>query len=422
MVWRVENSKGNTPLHVALVHDNVKIAKFLLEKDPSLACIVNKSKEAPLHLAIKHLVNYSESESIMAKIKQPITEGGAALATTFVPGEDMSSLILFLIEKWSHVTCWPDTNGSTPLHSAASLNSPYNLEVIKKILYHWLQSAEVCDASGKSILHLVITRLPNYQQVKNLLKFKEIYVLRNCQDILGDTPLHIAARNKDINMVRVLLESSTKLSIKNMEGVSVASLIQQHNLLEMLRKRNMTLEESEAADKRDIAFLRQRMSKLGMEKLEIMEFLLSHDSKGRNILHKLLQIQNESRIMHDDFVDFIQQLLEKFPSLVCQTGLLLLLLELCNQSILRSQEQTPWLVQNAEGNTPLHEALVANNTTLVKRLLMHDPRSAGVANKCKELPLHLLAECPMSKYFNFNKYYFLFIILNCLVVFCIRHG
>ncbi|XP_021720235.1 ankyrin-1-like [Chenopodium quinoa] len=436
MLWRGQNSKGNTPLHVALVHDNVKIAKFLLEKDPSLACIVNKSKEAPLHLAIKHHVNYSESESIMDKIKQPITEGGAGLAITFVPGEDMSSLILFLVEKWSNVTCWPDANGSTPLHSAASLSSPYNLQVIKNILYHWPQSAEVCDASGKSILHLVITRMPNYQQVKNLLKFKEIYALRNCQDLQGDTPLHIAARNKDINMVRVLLESSAKLSIKNVEGVSAASLIQQHNLLEMLGKRNMTLEESKAADKGDIAFLRQRMRKLGMENLDIMEFLLSHDSKGRNILHKLLQIKNESHIMHDDFVDFIQQVLGNFPSLVSQTDLngdtpvhilvqnhpyvasgnqdnldmphtdvpitlstsdfLSLLLELCHQSILRFEEQTPWLVQNAEGNTPLHEAIVANNKHLVRSLLMHDPRSARLANKCKELPLHLLAGCPMS--------------------------
>lgn len=52
IIWRVKNSKGNTPLHVALVHDNVKVARFLLEKDPSLACVVNQFKEAPLHLAI----------------------------------------------------------------------------------------------------------------------------------------------------------------------------------------------------------------------------------------------------------------------------------------------------------------------------------------------------------------------------------
>lgn len=175
----------------------------------------------------------AESESIMARIKQPINKGGAALWIKFVPGEDMSTVITFLVEKWSHVTCWPDANGSTPLHQAASLNTPYNLQVIRTILYHWPQSAEVCDASGKTILHLMINRMPSYQEATNLLKFKEIYALRNYQDQQGNTPLHIAAINLDINMVRVLLESSTKLSIKNMEGNSAASLIQQHNLLQV---------------------------------------------------------------------------------------------------------------------------------------------------------------------------------------------
>lgn len=199
----------------------------------------------------------------------------------------------------------------------------------------------------------------------------------------------------------------------------------------------MTWEESEAGDRGDITFLRERMSKLGMD------FLLSEDSKGRNVLHKLMQIKNDSHIMHDDFVDFIQQVLGSFPALVYQTdingdtpvhvlvrnrpdttiyvasgnqnasdktydfvfssvwrsGLLSLLLELCSECILKHQQNTPWLVQNAEGNTPLHEALLANNNKLVRRLLVHDSRSAGLVNKCKEAPLHLLAGCPISKNF-----------------------
>ncbi|XP_010696210.3 uncharacterized protein LOC104908758 [Beta vulgaris subsp. vulgaris] len=438
--WRMQNTKKNTPVHVAIIHDNVKIARFLLEKDPGLAYIINASNEAPLHLAIKHHVNYSESESIMTKVKQPINEGGAALVIKFVTGEDMSSMINFLVEKGSCVTCWPDAKGSTPLHRAASLSTPYNMQVIRTILYHSPQSVEVCDASGNSILHLLISKMPNYQEGINLLKFKEIYALRNYQNQQGNTPLHIAAKNKDINMVRVLLESSTKLSIRNMEGTSAASLIQQNNLLEILRKRKMTREECEAADKANITFLRERMSRLGMD------FLLSQDSEGRNVLHRLMHIKNESHIMQDDFVDFIQQVLgSSCPALVSQTdlkgdtpihvlvrnrpdtsiyvasgnqdnaqqnndafvysplwqsGFLSVLLALCNQCILQNQEEAnrkdarydkPWLVQNAKGNTPLHEALIANNNGLAIRLLGHDQKSATLVNKSKEAPLHLLA-------------------------------
>lgn len=175
----------------------------------------------------------AECESIMTRIKQPVHEGGAALTINFVPREDMRRMIDFLVEKGSSVTCWPDANGLTPLHRAASLNMPYNVELIRFILYHCPQSAEICDASGRSILHLLISRMPSYQEGKKLLSFKEIYALRNYQDQQGNTPLHGAVWNEDINMVRVLLESSTKLSIKNTEGISVASLIQEHNLLEV---------------------------------------------------------------------------------------------------------------------------------------------------------------------------------------------
>uniref|UniRef100_A0A803KQH7 PGG domain-containing protein n=1 Tax=Chenopodium quinoa TaxID=63459 RepID=A0A803KQH7_CHEQI len=363
--------------------------------------------------------------------------------TKFVHGEDMSSMIYFLVEKGSCVTCWPDANGLTPLHRAASLGMPFNIEVIRSILYHFPQSAEVCDTLGNSILHLLIGRMPSYLEGKNLLKFKEIFALRNYQDQRGNTPLHIAARSKDINMVRVLLEFSTKLSIKNKEGISVASLIQQHNLHEVLRKRKLTPEECKATNKPNISFLRERMSKLGED------FLLSQDSKERNVLHRLMEIKNESHIIQDDFIDFVQQILEKFPKLVCQTdvngdtpihilvrnnpdstiyvasgnrtntnqnvndfifsslwrsGVLSALLELCNQCNLKIQREEsakearydpPWLVQNALGNTPLHEALIANNHVLVRRLLALDRRSAGLVNKCKETPLHLIGGRPM---------------------------
>ncbi|KMS97172.1 hypothetical protein BVRB_7g178350 [Beta vulgaris subsp. vulgaris] len=229
---RVQNSKGNTPLHVALIHQNAQFARFLLDEDPDLAYIVNDSKEAPLHLAIKHQVNYSENKTIIAKVERPINKAGPALATKPVIGEDMLSIIEYLAENWSYVTCWPDANGSTPLHKAASLSAPYNLQVIRTILHHSPLSAEICDASGNSILHLMISRMLDYQECKDLLEIPEVYDLRNYQDQQGNTPLHIAAKNMDINMVRVLLESSTKL-LNNIEGISAASLIQQNNLLEV---------------------------------------------------------------------------------------------------------------------------------------------------------------------------------------------
>ncbi|KMS97176.1 hypothetical protein BVRB_7g178390 [Beta vulgaris subsp. vulgaris] len=440
--WRIQNSEENTPLHVALIRQNAEIAKFLLEKDPDLVYVVNKSKEAPLHLAVKHHVNNYESYAATTIIKKLISKGEAPLQIDSEPGEDTPSMLHFLLEKGSCVSCWRDENGLTPLHRAASLRTPYNLRVIRIILNHWPQSAEVRDSFGNSILHLLISKIPNYQEGNKLLKLKEIYALRDYQNQEGDTPLHIAARNKDSNMVRVLFECSPKLTINNMEGIPAASLVQEKSLLEMLSKRKMTPDESKAAESTKITILNERMSRLGLV------FLRSQDSNGRNILHKILHIKKESYIVQDEFVSFIKNVLGRCPSLVSQKdlrgdtpihvlvrtypetaiyaalsypsntqqqdnayelsslsklGLMSQLVDVCDECILKNQEEaslngipydTPWLVQNADGNTPLHEALIATNHKLAIRLLRHDQILAGFVNKRKETPLHLLAGIP----------------------------
>jgi len=55
--WRVKNSAGNTPLHVALICSKLRFATMLVEEDPELAFFANNLRETPLHLAIKHHVD-----------------------------------------------------------------------------------------------------------------------------------------------------------------------------------------------------------------------------------------------------------------------------------------------------------------------------------------------------------------------------
>uniref|UniRef100_A0A803M9Z5 PGG domain-containing protein n=1 Tax=Chenopodium quinoa TaxID=63459 RepID=A0A803M9Z5_CHEQI len=453
--WRVKNLRGNTPLHVALIHDNVNIAMFLLEKDPYLARIVNNSKEAPLHLAIKQQVYYSESKSIMASIRQSINEGGGgALTIKSAPEKDMSEMIKSLVEEASYVTCWLDAEGLTPLHRVASLAAPHNIQLTKFILEHCPHSAEICDKNGKSILHLLINKIPNYQEAKNLFSHEEIYALRNYQDNQGNAPLHIAAKNMDKNVMRVLLESSTKLYIYNTEGVSAASLIQQEDMLQLLWRRKLTVDEMNAADKANIPFLREKMENLGID------FLLSQGPKGRNIIHRMMVFKKNSPLKPDLFVNFIEEALGKFPSIITQTdgkgdtpihvlvqnhsdtaikvpprvednaqynnssdgnpsntknyvvsslwesGLMPSLLEKCHRRILKfdyeasvkGSIESPWLLQNMEGNTALQEAIKSKNSIeLVKLLLKYNSNSLSAINNNKETPLHLFASHPIEQ-------------------------
>ncbi|XP_048493324.1 uncharacterized protein LOC125493842 [Beta vulgaris subsp. vulgaris] len=54
--WRVQNKKGNTPLHVALMNGgkSIEVAAYLVGVDPEVASFVNHLKQTPLHLAVKY--------------------------------------------------------------------------------------------------------------------------------------------------------------------------------------------------------------------------------------------------------------------------------------------------------------------------------------------------------------------------------
>ncbi|KAL2932598.1 Serine/threonine-protein phosphatase 6 regulatory ankyrin repeat subunit B [Bienertia sinuspersici] len=194
--------------------------------------------------------------------------------------------------------------------------------------------------------------------------------LKNCQDYQENTPLHIAAINMDIDMVRALVNIGANLDIKNLE-----------------------------------------------------------DSNGRNLLHIL--INNKRGALDDDsFVGLISDVISEYPTLVDQTDVngdtftpihILLrsseigkipILNICNQGNLEIQKEgarydPPWVVQNADGNTPLHEALImttkahAFTEDVVSWLIYFNDGSIGLRNKRGDTPFHLLKD-DTRKSFNFT--------------------
>ncbi|KAL2931829.1 Inversin-B [Bienertia sinuspersici] len=128
-------------------------------------------------------------------------------------GTHLLPIIELLLERDSSVCCWRDANGLTPLLRAATLEAPYNVEVVKVIIRHHPQSAEVYDLSGKTILHF-FSRLPNYQESKELLRLlPEIDYLVNYQDLNGNTAAHLAINNNNFYLLRALFDLSADLSI-----------------------------------------------------------------------------------------------------------------------------------------------------------------------------------------------------------------
>jgi len=151
------------------------------------------------------------------------------------PKESSEHTITLLLEKKPSAACMRDSDGLTPLLRAALFKTP-DISTIESILHYCPQSIEVCDSLGKTFFHLLSER-SHLDDNKDLLSIEEtINSLKNCQDFEGNSPAHLAVKNRNIFMLRFLFQLSANFAIKNEEGVSAADLLQQqreefHNLL-----------------------------------------------------------------------------------------------------------------------------------------------------------------------------------------------
>ena len=162
------------------------------------------------------------------------TPGGISKVES-LPKESSKHTIRLLLERRPSVACMRGSDGLTPLLRAALLKTP-DISIIESILNYCPQSIEVCDSSGKTFLHL-LSEHSHRDDSEDLLSIEEtIDSLKNRQDFEGNSPAHLAVKNRNIFMLRFLFQLSANFAIKNEEGVSAADLLQQqreefHNLL-----------------------------------------------------------------------------------------------------------------------------------------------------------------------------------------------
>uniref|UniRef100_A0A803LAC3 Uncharacterized protein n=1 Tax=Chenopodium quinoa TaxID=63459 RepID=A0A803LAC3_CHEQI len=288
------------------------------------------------------------------------------------------------------------------------------------------ESAEVVDKNdGKTILHFLIDRVYSYQQGKKLLQVPQIGRLKDVKDNQENTPLDLAWKS-NFKMARLLCHSST---------TSTSHAHQPIDFDQMKKMKKRTLEEYGVIDGVTIRSIQEKISKYGIN------FLSSRDSKERNVLHNLMRLERRTPIKYDEYLDFIKQVVNTHPILSAQTDINgdtpihILMQNSPDTKIYRSTTQSstydvtytlltksslpyellvpfvysfandrgyanarkkeeegyhmkyddPLVVQNKEGNTPLHEALKANH--ILPALLLIDfysdsSRTAfGLSNK-----------------------------------------
>lgn len=258
---KLKNNMGDTALHLAVAgdsHEDLKITRILVERCPILGKEDNFSKEYPIYIAaergsleiLQFLLRFRDFPVIGRSGKTALH---AALARRNV------GIFTFLVENRRELVAQKDDQGNTPLHYVASsgdlemarsiLNASSNqyiahihdnigispihvaafqghVKLIQLILQSRPDSFELVDNSGRNFLHVAVNE-GRKNVVKYVIENGELkYLLSNQQDNNGDTPLHLAVRNHNLVMVKLLLKIE-KLSkvLRNSDGMTALDLM-----------------------------------------------------------------------------------------------------------------------------------------------------------------------------------------------------
>ena len=158
---------GNTPLHIATIHDEPERLRLLIQQNGSPHCL-NSKKQTPLHLAA---------------------------------AKGNETIVKMLLSEYSCSPTVTDTYGNTPLHMAALSG---RTAVLKELAMQYGSPPDCQNSNQQTPLHLAIAG--GHLEVVSML-MSEFHCNINSADIDGNTVLHLAVRNEnaDIDLVISLL-------------------------------------------------------------------------------------------------------------------------------------------------------------------------------------------------------------------------
>nr|XP_047128806.1 transient receptor potential cation channel subfamily A member 1-like isoform X2 [Hydra vulgaris]XP_047128807.1 transient receptor potential cation channel subfamily A member 1-like isoform X2 [Hydra vulgaris] len=199
-------------LHLAVENNHIDIVKFCIEKGLN----VNSTKSnmiSPLHLACTSgLLNIAKllvDNGAVIDAKNSLQETPLHRAALF----NRTEIIDFLMTKGVYVDCC-DKDNETPLLMAVRKN---NVESVKLLLkYH--ADINVKDANDKTCLFIAAEE--NSREAFEILSKYDISNLLEEFDKHEMTPLHIAAKKGNENIVQSLLSLGARIDAKSHENLT----------------------------------------------------------------------------------------------------------------------------------------------------------------------------------------------------------
>ncbi|XP_075666932.1 protein ACCELERATED CELL DEATH 6-like [Castanea sativa] len=260
-----QNKRGNTPLHLALINkyqevtSKIKyneVARFLVETEPVVTCSsINKENKSPLYMAAeagdvelleimlnklpclqkvagKSIVHPTIScafttknigilDTVLRKMPHLITNQDNTGMTPLSHAASIGFLdgVQYLLEKASDCAYKIDLNGFYPIHTASKKG---HIEVIEFFLNQYPDMSELLNRNGQNILHVAAVS-GKAKAVAYMLKRDDLEMLINEKDNYGNTPLHLASKERHPKVVSILTWDK-RASLKLLNNVGKTAL------------------------------------------------------------------------------------------------------------------------------------------------------------------------------------------------------
>ncbi|XP_068652738.1 protein ACCELERATED CELL DEATH 6-like [Aristolochia californica] len=269
------NAEGNTTLHEAARHGHLPVAELLLAEDPTLPCSTNFVGESPLYLAAER--GYPKFVDLILSIPPEGVDrrtrafyGGPKGRTSLHAAVVQSHFYIVnkLVEALPELVKEADSYGSIPLHYAASMgcldvvrvliqpdssliyllnkdgDSPIHMaaknghcDVTRELVQLRPDCGELRDGKGRNALHVAVES-GKRNVVKYILETPELKNLINEQDDEGNTPLHLAAINRQLRIIYLLFwDEKVDLKLVNNQKQTAVDIVRSDRSITMILQR-----------------------------------------------------------------------------------------------------------------------------------------------------------------------------------------
>ena len=370
---KIVDTEGNAPEHMCIDDRNPSL-ETLLQLGTVNIHRQNKFGDTVLHLACKlgkediveHLLSVTHADSVSDALVIQNTDGDTPLH--YLAKLKLSPKIIALIK----CSCpnQQNSDGNTPLHTACNFN---NINFAELLLKHQCDLT-ICNNKGKLPLH--IASAESLELVKLIARTENV----NSQTNSGDTPLHIACKYRQTNIIMYLItELKCSLQVLNnrfdspfhlLLNDSYKSFSLWDSVLCHMSQSVRNLQNIDGNTVLHIACRNENVKAVSflVESLNCTVNVISEKS-GATPLHFACSWPSLSMVELVHKCDPVTQLKES------------LFLKSLNYNI----------IECVSGDTPLHVACKAGNIKIINYLLINGHRKAlNVRNSEAEFPIHLV--------------------------------